>query len=144
MKTLSKIFFLVIFLASYNLTNAQVAGVIYTKAEADLKFGPVLNSIGMDTAQLNKLLSQSGKYLLFKIDNGNLYILDENRKPLQPNNFKVQPEEIYKIVSVSKIKELLNKGQNHQIFFEVRKNVYSLTYGNNTLEEVSNCPPSCG
>ncbi|MEJ2615869.1 MAG: hypothetical protein P8Z35_13000 [Ignavibacteriaceae bacterium] len=143
MKSLTKIFFLVVFLSSFFLTNAQITGVIYSKKEADQKFGPVLNSIEMDVVLLNSLLSRSGNYLLFKINDGNLYILSADRKPLYPADFSVQPKEVYKIVSVSKIKELINQGQNQQIFFEARKNVYSLTNGDFTLEEISDCPPFC-
>ncbi|MFZ0455961.1 MAG: hypothetical protein WCE54_08935 [Ignavibacteriaceae bacterium] len=143
MKSLTKMFFLIVFLSSLYLTGAQTIGVIYTKAEADQKFGPVLNSVGIDTAQFRILLNRSGNYLLFKIDEGNLYILSENREPLFPGGFSVQPGEVYKIVSVSKIQELLYQGQNQQIFFEVRKNVYSLTNGSFTLEEIVDCPPFC-
>ena len=143
MKSLFKIFFLILFINGYYLTSAQTIGVIYTKAEAYQKFGPVADSVKMDTDQLNTLLSKSGKYLLFKINKGNLYILDENRKPLYPADFSVKPEEVYKIVSISKIKELLNKEQNQKVSFEARKNVYSLTSGNFTLEEIVNCPPFC-
>lgn len=140
---LSNIFLLVLFLSSFCLTKAQITGIIYSKAEAYQKFGPVLDSIEMDTAQLNTLLSSSGNYLLFKINEGNLYILSSDRKPLYPADFTVQPDEVYKIVTVSIIKELINQGQNKQIFFEARKDVSSLTNGNFTLEEISDCPPFC-
>lgn len=143
MKSLKKIFLLMVLFGSICLTGAQTVGVIYTKAEADQKFGPVLNSVEMDTVKLETILSKSGSYLLFKIYEGNLYILSGNREPLYPADFSVKPEEVYKLVSVSKIVELLNRGQNQQVFFEVRKNVYSLTNGDYTLEEIVDCPPFC-
>lgn len=143
MKALTKIFFLIVFLSCLHFTSAQTTGVIYSKSEADQKFGPVLNSIEMDVVQLKTLLNKSGNYLLFKINEGNLYILSADRKPLFPADFSVQPEEVYKIVSVSKIQALINQGHNQQIFFEARKNVYSLTNGDFTLEEISDCPPFC-
>ncbi len=143
MKSLSKIFILIVFLCNFYLASAQTIGVIYTKAEADQKFGQVLNSVEMNVVQLNTLLNKSGNYLLFKINEENLYILDENRRPLYPADFTVRPEEVYEIVSISKIQELLNQGQNQQIFFEARKNVYSLTNGDFTLEEIADCPPFC-
>lgn len=143
MKTLSKIFFIILIICSYYLTNAQVVGVIYSKGEANQKFGTVINSVDISSAQLNNLLDKSGNYLLFKIDVGNLYILDEGRKPLYPDNLSVQPEKVFEIVSVSKIKELLNKGQNQQTFFEERTNVFSISNGEYTLEEILNCPPFC-
>ena len=62
--------------------------------------------------------------------------MDENRKRSYPADFLVQPEEIYIPVRISKIQELLNKGQSKKVFFEARKNVYSLTIGNYTLEEI--------
>ena len=143
MKALSKIFFLLIVISGLYFTNGQVVGVIYDKTEASQKFGQVLNSVTMSTSQLNNLLDKSGNYLLFKIDSGNLYILAEGRKPLFPDNLSVQPEEVFKIVSVSKIKELLNQGQNKSTFFEERENVYTISNGDYTLEEIVDCPPFC-
>jgi hypothetical protein len=143
MKSLKNIFFLIVFLSSFYLTNAQITGVIYSKAAADQKFGPVSSSIEMNVAQLKTLCSGSGNYLLFKINEENLYILSADRKPLYPAYISVQHNEVYKIVSISKIQELMNQGQNQQIFFEARKNVYSLTNGEFTLEEIQDCPPFC-
>ena len=143
MKSKTNLFLLILFLSSICLTKAQITGTIYSKAEADQKFGQVSNSVEMDTVQLNILLTKSGNYLLFRINGGNLYILSADREPLYPADFTVQPDEVYKIVSISKIQELLNQGQNQQIFFEARKNVYSLTNGGFTLEEISDCPPFC-
>ncbi len=143
MKTSSKVFFLFLFFCCCYFINAQTIGVIYTKPEADQKFGPVLNSVKVSNSQLEDWLNKSGNYLLFKIDGRNLYILAEGRKPLFPDSLLVQPEEVYKLVSVSKIKELINKGQNQQTFFEERQNVFSISNGDYTLEEIVNCPPFC-
>jgi hypothetical protein len=141
MKTILKIFFVIIFLADF--ANSQVVGVIYSKTEANQKFGSIVNSVEITTAKLNDLLNQAGNYLLFKINDKNLYILDEGRKPLYPEGISVAPEEVLKIVSVSKIQELLNNGQNEQTFFEERNDVNTITNGEYTLEEIANCPPFC-
>lgn len=143
MKTTLKIFLFLIIACNYYTINAQEVGTIYSKPEADQKFGKVIKSIEMPSAQLEDLLKKSGNYVMFKIVEKNLYIIDENRKPLYPGNISVKPDEVFKLLSVSKVFELLKQGQNQQTFFEERENAFSITNGSYTLEQSSLCPPFC-
>ncbi len=143
MKTALKIFLFLIFLCNYYFLNAQEVGVIYSKSEAVQKFGEAKNSVEMPSDQLENLLKNSGNYVMFNIVDKNLYILDENRKPLFPDSISVKADEVFKLLSVSKVLELLKQGQSQQTFFENRGNVFSITNGNYTLEQSALCPPFC-
>jgi hypothetical protein len=143
MRIIIKIYFLIIILSGYYFCNAQVIGVIYNKSEADQKYGSVLNSVEMESNNLDSLLQESGNYLMFNIKDENLYILGTGRNPLYPKNISITPDEVFVVVSTSKVEELINKGQGLQTFFEKRKDVFSVTNGNYTLEEIAYCPPFC-
>ena len=142
MKTTFKLFLLIVILGNFYL-NAQEVGVIFTKSEADQKFGEVIDTTEISSAQLTEFLNKTGNYLLFKIANKNLYILDESRNPLYPSNLSIDPEDVYELFSVSKVEELLKQGESKQTFFEKRKNVFSITNANYTLEQGALCPPWC-
>ena len=143
MKITLKVFLFLAIICNYYSVNAQVVGVIYGNQEAEQKFGKVINSLEMPSIQLESLLKMSGKYIMFKIADKNLFIIDENRKPLYPDNISVKSDEVFKLLSVSKVLELLNEGQNRQTFFEERENAFSITNGSYTLEQSALCPPFC-
>jgi hypothetical protein len=144
MKVISKtIFFSIILFCSY-FVQAQEIGVIFSKSVADQKYGEVLNSVEVNTSTLETLLEKSVNYIMFNIKGNNLYILGDGRKSIYPSDLmNVSPDEVFKMASISKVKELLNSGKSSQTFVEQRKNVLSITNGNYTLEEVTACPPMC-
>ncbi len=143
MKTLIKSFLLILFFLDYYSSYAQIVGVIYDKPEADQKYGTVIDSVFLRSTLLDSLTMKSGTYLMFNISEGNLYILGTGRKPLYPEGISVNPDEVFNVVSSSKVNELLDKGRNSQTYFEKRMDIFSITNGNYTLEEIAYCPPFC-
>lgn len=126
---------------SYSQNNV---GKIYPKDEANLLFGPAVTVVSIPTVQLNNLTSQSSNYLMFRIFNGNLTILGDNRLVLFPANSVVNPQDVFEYFSISLIRQLISDGNSTVTFVEVRNNgIVTLTSGDYTLETGAFCPPYC-
>ncbi|HEX2962184.1 MAG TPA: hypothetical protein VHO43_10365 [Ignavibacteriales bacterium] len=134
-------FYLIIFNSS---VTAQTYGKIYLKEEADLTYGPVISSINIKTADLQQILDKAGNFILFNIQEGRLTILGEGRKVLCPAGISADDSTVFKMFSVSIVRELLLKGKEETTRVENRKDVLSLTNGAYTLEFAAGCPPICG
>jgi hypothetical protein len=143
MESKLKTWFFLFFISISSYACSQEIGVIYDKAEAAQKFGTVVDSVQLTSSELDSLMLQSGSYIMFKIVNGNLYILGEKRNPLYPRDSSFSAEVIFRILSVSKLKELLNKGQNKKTNIEERQNAFTISNGNYLLEQSGTCPPYC-
>jgi hypothetical protein len=66
-----------------NFLSAQtVIGKVYTKAEADKLYGPVLKSFKLPASQFKNILSRSGKFMKFRFEGSDLFILNTDRKEL--------------------------------------------------------------
>lgn len=128
--------------------DGKVAGVIYSKAEADELYGKVISSTKMTNEELDGYLSKTDSYLMFyfsKDMQAAPVILDHSQKALNMPNSKaraIRPSEL-KVYSISKIKELIEKGGEESTMIEQRENVISLTNGDYTLEFALGCPPYC-
>lgn len=120
-----------------------MAGKLFPKAEADKLFGPVLVTVKMDISQFKAILSQTKDNIMFRIVDGKLFILGDDRKPLYPAGAAIAPEDVYGRASVSIVNELLALGNDAELAVESRQSVTTATYGDNTIEELSNCPPFC-
>lgn len=127
----------------YSSIHAQTYGKLYTKSEADNLYGPVLSSVTINTSDLNLIIEKANNYIMFNILNGKLVILGEGRHLLSPENIQVDEKAVFKMYSISLVKELLSKGQDKTTTIENRKNVLSITNGEYTLEYAADCPPNC-
>ena len=122
---------------------AQEIGKLFSKHEADILFGKVLNSVEIDKAKLAGLTDINSDAFMFKISAGELLILDENRKTLYPDDRTVSEKEIFYYFSKSKVKEFLSAGATDVIKVEMRESTLTLTGRDNTLEQAMLCPPFC-
>ena len=128
----------------YCLGNyAQVKGQLYTAEEANRLYGPVLVAVSISSADLENIASKSNEVLMFKIYDNKLVILGDDRNVLNPIGASVSENDVFTVFSVSKITELLSKGQNNTTFVEQRKDVLTITNGGFTLEFGVICPPWC-
>lgn len=145
MKIQPRYLFLVFFLISTNhFMKAQDIGTIYSKAEANQKFGIVIQSFSMKDTTISSLIAEAGNYIMFDVKNNQVIILGQKRAPLYPTKkTAVSTDEIFKVYSVNKVKELIKLGNNNTTIIEYRGNVISLTNGDYTLEEGAICPPFC-
>lgn len=121
----------------------EIIGKIFSKEEAEKNFGPVSSSAEIISSQLASLCSQADKYVMFNIKDGTLSILKEGKALLYPEGFNIDAEEKYAVYSKSIVEELLNSGKADITFIEQRKDVMSLTNGQQTLEMGMWCPPYC-
>jgi hypothetical protein len=143
MGTYRTILLLVIFF--FNLSFSQtIVGKIYTKDDANKIYGPVLSLTQISTGDLSNLTNQTTNYIMFRINNGNLIILGDQRKPLYPASVIVNPQDAMKLFSVSLVRKICLDGNNSITTIELRNNnVLTVTNGNYTLEYSTECPPNC-
>lgn len=146
MRHASKTFLLtfILFLVLVNICNAQIAGKIFTKDEADKLFGGVVESVKISPAEFKSIISKTEKYVMFKVVNSEATILGDGRKAIYPNaDAAVGKMDVYHYYSKSVVLELLSKGKGDMVYLENRKEVFSVTYGTNTMEMGILCPPLC-
>ena len=140
--------FLLIFISTIVLTdysNAQVIGKIYTKSAANNLYGSVVTSVVINTSVLQKLASQSPKYLMFQIIQGKLVVLDSKRNVIYTNGdiSAVSASTVFRLFSTSIVDELLKEGNDTETYVEIRNDVLTITNGDETLEQSGACPPIC-
>ncbi len=119
-------------------------GTIFSKKEADIRFGKILFSESIRSTKLSELCIQSNKYLMFNLKDQKLSILKESRVLLYPDGFSVLPNEKYAVYSKNIIEQLINTCKEVVTTIEQRENVITITNGVQTLEVGSWCPPFCG
>ena len=136
---------LVLFLLLSGLSfSQQVVGKIYSKQEADGLYGQVLISVPINSNTLVGLLSNSTNYIMFRITNGSAYIIDNNRHPLYSRNFSVNPNDVFRVFSISLVTKILQDGNCPISYIESRgNNILTITNGLFTLEFSNPCPPLC-
>jgi hypothetical protein len=132
----------IIFLTSVS-TLSQTYGEIFTKDEANKRFGPVLNSVSLQTSSFQGMLNQTNKYIMLKIKDGNAIILDSNRKAIYPIGKSVNSADVFSVYSASVMNELLKLSTSENIFIEQRNSVLTVSNGAYTLEMAVWCPPIC-
>lgn len=123
-------------------------GKVFTSDEANKLFGPVLFSKNIPQSNLSQFLSKTDKTIMFGIINKQLIILDSKRALLYPEKAEYKDTDVFTVYSVSVVRELLssnrmNKGTEDSVSVEQREEVLSVTYGTNTLETGTKCPPMC-
>ncbi|MGD1006609.1 MAG: hypothetical protein ABR980_05195 [Ignavibacteriaceae bacterium] len=124
-------------------------GKIYTKAEADSLYGPVLKADNIKTDDLAKLAENSPKYMMFNLIEGKACILNASREVISSNslvvsiNQTIEPTQVFRLFSTSKVLELIKQGGSDVTTIETRANVLTLNNGNTILELSLPCPPIC-
>jgi len=141
-KIISVLFVVLVF---FNYSHSQsVVGKIYTKADADNLYGPVITSVPISASLLLSLTNNTKNYLMFRINNGNLIILDNQRIGLFPGNVSVNSNDEFRYFSVSLIQNIIVNGKAVFASVEIRNNnILTITNGNFTLEVSFPCPPVC-
>ena len=123
--------------------NAKAVGKIFTKSEANAKFGKVTESITLNTEVVKKLIERTPEYFLYNIINGKLIILDSNRNIIYGPKLNISKEQPFKFLSTSKVHELLNDGGSPTTTFEVRDSLTTITNNGLSLDFAVPCPPDC-
>ena len=134
---------LLVILSSFSLSQ-QVVWKIYTKQEADNLYGPVLFSVPIQSSILSGLLPATSNYIMFRINNGSVNIVDNNRNLLYPVSVSVNPTDVFRKFSVSLVAKILQDGNTPTTYIESRNNgVLSINNGVYILEYGDPCPPLC-
>ena len=119
-------------------------GKIYSKSAADSIYGQVLASVPVQSSLLSDLTNKTINYLMFRISDGNLIILDYKRNVLYPTSATVNPADVYRYFSISLIRKIISDGNAGIVTIETRNNnIITLTDGLFTLEFGVHCPPNC-
>lgn len=139
------VFALFIFFAPGLLSAQEVYGKIFTKTEADQMFGPVVRKFDLNVNALQALLDKAGEYIMFNYDTDDLYVLDGKKKLIfnygqMKNNF---PTEIFRVFSVSVVRDLLSRGNEDKVHVEKRQDVITVSYSESTMDMSAGCPPNC-
>ena len=101
---------LFVFIAFSFSYSQPVVGKIYTRAEADILYGQVKTSVTISANLLLRMVNNTKNYLMFRINNGNLIILDNQRNELFPGNTSVNPDDEFRYFSVSLICKIIEDG----------------------------------
>jgi hypothetical protein len=120
-----------------------VYGILFTKAEADQLFGPILQSVPMATESLKKYSELTKDHLMYNIKQDKVFLLNNKRIPITPEGISVPRAEVYKVCAMSVLKDLLHFGKEDMTYFEKRESTLTITCGGFTLEMAANCPPIC-
>jgi hypothetical protein len=91
------------FPSAESLAQNNQIGQIFTKNDADLRFGSVISSVSIPTNDLNSVLGNTVNFAMFKIINGSLFILGDNRVVLSPPGGSVPDEMVLHLFSKSKV-----------------------------------------
>ncbi len=135
------VFFYILLFATVSFS--QTIGKIYSREDANSLFGNVIESVPINQSDLISILNQTQNYIMFQINNGELIILGEGRSVLYPIGKTVSSNEVFALVSKSKVIELLSLGSGNTITLEKRQYYFTVTFGLNTLEDLLWCPPFC-
>ena len=143
MKNIKAVLITIIFLISVSYPQ-NIVGKIYTNAEANILFGPVKTSIPISSIQLTNLTHQTTNYLMLRILNENLTILGDKRIVLYPANATINPQDVFRYLSISLIQKIIRDGNSLVTNIEIRDNeILTITNGVYTLENSIECPPFC-
>ena len=134
---------LVIFLACASQSFSQTFGKIFTSEEADNMFGKVLQSRPIPTQLVQELLNRTNNYIMFRIENNKVIVLDNKRNVLFPEGVLINSQDVFTVYEVSVLAELLNLGNSSEVQVEKRSEVLSITSGGYTMEVGALCPPFC-
>lgn len=142
----SKLFWAPIFMLIVMLTTncyPQTIGKLFTKEEANILYGKTLESVVINSQDLDRLLEKTDNYVMFKLSNNELIVLDDHRNVLSPLNKYLPEDEGVYVFSKSRVKELLELVKTEKVSIENRPETLTITSGFYTLEMSAWCPPFC-
>jgi hypothetical protein len=143
MRKFQAILISIIFICSISYPQ-NIVGKIYTNAEANSLFGPIINLVPISSIQLTNLTLKTTNYLMFRVLNGNLTILGDKRIVLYPVNSTISPKDVFRLLSISLIQKLIKDGNSPMTNIEERNNgILTITNGVYTLDYSVICPPFC-
>lgn len=125
------------------LCFGQVAGKLFPEYVANQKYGAVIDSVEFPIKNLKNWLNQSHDYIMFKIVNNSLIVLDQDRKVIYPTGAKVDTADVFSMYSKSVVEDLISVGDTKAVVFQQREKVLTVTVGNVTMEVSALCPPFC-
>ncbi len=134
---------LLILCLSSTSSLSQTYGELFTNTEANKKFGRVLKSISLPTSSLQGLLNRTNNFVMFKLIDGEVFVLDKKRNILYPKGRTINSQEVFTVFSISVINELLSLGNKDMVQVEQRSSVLSVSSGGFTMEVGAFCPPIC-
>jgi hypothetical protein len=120
-----------------------MVGKIISKIEADEQFGPVIESVEMNAKDLLAIVEKAQKFVMFRVVDGKVTILDEARKVISPLSAVVSAQDVFKYYSKEIVLEIINTAADSVLTIENRKDKLTITNGANTLEWAQDCPPFC-
>lgn len=125
-------------------TSTGVIGKLYTKDQANQIYGPVLQSISINTSSLKAMTARTPKYIMFNILNGQLYILNSDRTVMSGAMTNLSASQPMRLFSTSIVNQLVQQGNSSNTTIELRAdNIITITNGDVTLEQAVLCPPAC-
>ena len=139
----STLFSIFISLVIISTSLAQTYGQLFAKQEADEKFGLVLQSIDISRSAFESFLTQTSNYIMFKVKDKIVIVLDNKRKVIYPEGVLINSNETFTMYSISVVNELLSKGNEKTVHIEQRSEVLSISSGGFTMEIGALCPPIC-
>ena len=122
---------------------AQTYGELFSKQEADEKFGLVIQSVTISRLAFKEFLTQTNNYIMFKVFDNKVTILDAKRNVIFPQGEIINSTDIFTMYSVSVVNELLFMGNEEKVYIEQRSEVLSVSSGGFTMEVGTLCPPFC-
>ncbi|MBV6419616.1 MAG: hypothetical protein DAHOPDDO_00839 [Ignavibacteriaceae bacterium] len=122
---------------------AQTYGELFSKQQADEKFGAVIQSVTISRPTFKEFLTQTNNYIMFKVLDNKVIILDAKRNVIFPRGETINSTDIFTMFSVSVVNELLSMGNENNIYIEQRSEVISVSSGGFTMEVGTLCPPFC-
>lgn len=137
------VFLLIISIFNSCSNQTQEIGRIYSRTEANRKFGKIIRTYTFDNTRLDSLLTKTGKYIGFSAGYKNFFISGQNRTSVYPMVKEISKSEPLRIYSTDMVKRLITLGKESSTMIEYRDSVITLTNGNYTLEESILCPPIC-
>ena len=73
---------------------SQTYGEILTNTEANQEFGRVPKSVDLPTSSLQGLLNRTNNFIMFKIIDCEIFVLDNNRNVLYPDSVAINSQEV--------------------------------------------------
>ncbi|MFH1197235.1 MAG: hypothetical protein V1720_16170 [bacterium] len=135
-----------------------VVGKIFTNEEIDQLYGPVLESISIDSQELLTIVDKAENYAMFTIKNNQIIITNEYRELISPykifyagmdrqlgvpNRNVIEDSDPLNLYSKSMVKKVVELGNQSITKVERRAKKVTITNGLCTLEMSTICPPYC-
>jgi len=121
---------------------AEAYGEIYSKEEAEQKYGKVTEFIDLQTKDIKQLAQTNPDGLMFKLVDSNVIALNKQRD-IALGSYEVSSDEVFNHLSTSVLNELLEKGGKETTSFQMRGETFTIQNGDFVLQGSYPCPPFC-